>query len=128
MTTEAWNKGLEVFDAVYGPGSSKMVEGSEGSRFNREILENQFGNLWGDDAMSIRDKRLMVLGATIMLGRQDLLEIQLTGALANDEFTEEQLELLPHFMLFYCGAGNTTALVRAIAGAKERFAEMKKNG
>jgi len=128
MSTEAWEKGLDVFNKVYGPGSSKMVEGREDQRFNREIVENQFGNLWGDEALSIREKRLMVLGATTMLGRQDLIEIQMTGALINEEFTEEQLALIPHFMLFYAGAGNTTALLRGMEAAQARVAEMKKSG
>ncbi|MAF27936.1 MAG: hypothetical protein CL820_18715 [Croceicoccus sp.] len=125
MSDNAWENGLKVFDAVYGEGFSGMMKGRENDRFNREIIENQFGNLWADDALSIREKRLMVLGATTMLGRQDLIEIQMMGALANDEFTEEELALIPHFMLFYAGAGNCTALIRGIEAAKARFAELK---
>jgi 4-carboxymuconolactone decarboxylase len=60
----------------------------------------------------------MVLGATAMLGRADLIEIQVSGALANSEFTEEQLEQIPLFLLFYAGAGNTTALFRGIGAAR----------
>ena len=126
MSNNAWDEGLKVFDAVYGEGFSAMMKGRENDRFNREIIENQFGKLWADDALSIREKRLMVLGATTMLGRQDLIEIQMMGALANDEFTEEELALIPHFMLFYAGAGNWTALIRGIEAAKARLAEMKK--
>ena len=96
-------------------------------RFNQEIVGNQFANLWGDPAMSIRDKRLMVLGATAMLGRADLIEIQMTGALINGEFTDDQLDLIPHFLLFYAGAGNTTALFRGIEAARAKVAEMKKD-
>ena len=78
--------------------------------------------------LSIREKRLMVLGATAMLGRQDLIEIQMTGALVNGEFTDEQLEQIPLFLLFYAGAGNTTAVFRGIEAAKARVADMKKGG
>ena len=109
MSDNAWENGLKVFDAVYGEGFSGMMKGREND----------------DDALSIREKRLMVLGATTMLGRQDLIEIQMMGALANDEFTEEELALIPHFMLFYAGAGNCTALIRGIEAAKARFAELK---
>ena len=62
-----------------------------------------------------------------MLGRQDLIEIQMMGALGNNEFNEEELALIPHFMLFYAGAGNCTSLVRGIEAAKARLAEMKKD-
>ena len=126
MNDEQWKKGLDVFDAVYGPGTSEMVEPFKDTPFNQEIVGNQFANTWGNDAFSIRDKRLMVLGATAMLGRQDLIEIQMTGALVNEEFTDEQLEQIPVFLLFYACAGNTTAVFRGIEAAKARVAEMKK--
>ena len=99
MNEQDWDKGLEIFDAVYGPGASGMTTPFKHKRFNQEIVGNQFANLWGDPAMSIREKRLMVLGATAMLGRADLVEIQMTGALINGEFTDEQLDLIPHFLL-----------------------------
>jgi 4-carboxymuconolactone decarboxylase len=117
---DAWNEGLKVVEAVYGPGSSDMMKGQENSPFVSEIVTNQFGKTWADPALSIRDKRLMVLGATAMLGRADLVEIQMTGALKNGEFTDEQLEQIPLFMLFYAGAGNTTALFRGIHAAREK--------
>ena len=126
MSDKNWEKGLEVFDAVYGPGSSEMVMPFKDTPFNQEIVGNQFANLWGNEALSIREKRLMVLGATAMLGRQDLVEIQMTGALINGEFTDEQLDQIPLFLLFYAGAGNTTAVFRGIEVAKARVAEMKK--
>ncbi len=125
MTEEQWQKGLDTVDAVYGPGFSKMMEPLKDNRFNQEIVANQFGNLWADPALSTRDKRLMVLGATTMLGRADLIEIQMTGALINEEFTPEALGLMPLFMLFYAGAGNTTALFKGIEGAKAKVAARK---
>lgn len=126
MNEKDWDKGLKVFDKVYGPGASEMTKPFKDRRFNQEIVGNQFANLWGDEAMTIREKRLMVLGATSMMGRADLIEIQMLGALVNEEFTDDQLDLIPHFLLFYAGAGNTTALFRGIEAAKAKYAEMKK--
>lgn len=127
MGEKNWEKGLKVFDAVYGAGTSEMVKPFKDSPFNQEIVGNQFANVWGNEAFSIRDKRLMVLGATAMLGRADLVEIQMTGALTNGEFTDEQLDQIPLFLLFYAGAGNTTAVFRGIEAAKARIASMKKD-
>ncbi len=126
MTEEQWQKGLAVFDQVYGPGTSGMTEPYKNTPFNQEIVGNQFGNLWANPALSIREKRLMVLGATAMLGRADLIEIQITGALHNGEFTDEQLDFIPHFLLFYAGAGNTTTVFRGIEAARAKFAATKK--
>jgi 4-carboxymuconolactone decarboxylase len=117
---DKWNDGLKVFEAVYGPGSASIVNGQEDSPFVAETVAHQFCDVWGDPALSIRDKRLLVLGATSMLGRQDLIEIQMMGALANDEFTVEQLQQIPLFMLFYAGAGNTTVLFRGIETARAK--------
>ncbi len=117
---ENWKRGCETVDAVYGDGFSAMMEPYKDNRFNQEIVGNQFGNLWADPALTIREKRLMVLGLTTMLGRADLIETQMTGALLNDEFTDEQLALIPHFLLFYAGAGNTSALFRGIEAAKAK--------
>ena len=33
MSENAWDKGLEVFDAVYGDGFSAMMKGQENNRF-----------------------------------------------------------------------------------------------
>ena len=115
-----WQKGLEVFDKVYGPGSSEMTRPFRDSSFNQEIVGNQFANLWASDVLTMREKRLLVLGATAMLGRPDLVEIQMNGALINGEFTDEELDFIPLFVLFYAGAGNTTALFRGIEAAKAR--------
>lgn len=62
----------------------------------------------------------MVMGATTMLGRADLLEVQIAGSIVNNEFTDEQFDEMMVLMLFYAGAGNTTALGRGIAAARER--------
>lgn len=121
---EAWRKGLEIVDEVYGPNSHKMMEGLENSLFVQETVKHVFGDIWALPHLSMRDKRLLVIGATSMLGRSDLLEIQLAGAIVNKELSNEQLEEMMLLMLFYCGAGNTTALNRGIAAAKKRAAEL----
>lgn len=118
-----WEKGLKTFDEVYGPGSSAMTLPYRNSSFNQEIVGNQFANLWASDILSLREKRLLVLGATAMLGRADLVEIQMNGALINGEFTDEELDFIPLFVLFYAGAGNTTTVFRGIEAAKARRKE-----
>lgn len=119
-----WEDGIKMFDQVYGKGSSKMVEGVPRSDYINETVEHLFGDVWAMPNLSIRDKRLLVIGATTMLGRSDLLEIQIAGAIANNELTEEQFEEMKMLMLFYAGAGNTTALIQGIAAAKKRAKEM----
>jgi 4-carboxymuconolactone decarboxylase len=116
-----YKRGLQWVEQVYGPGSSQMMAGAKGS-FVEETVAHMFGDIWSRPGLTIRERRLLVLGATTMLGRDDLIETQVRGALANGEFTEEQLDEIPLMMLFYAGAGNTTALFRGIQAAKAKQA------
>jgi 4-carboxymuconolactone decarboxylase len=122
----AWKKGLSIVEQVYGPGSSSMMDGLEDSIFVQETVSHLFGDIWSLPELSIRDKRLLIVGATTMLGRADLLTIQLAGAIVNGELTDAQLEEMKVLMMFYAGAGNTTALNQGIQGAKTRAAGMTK--
>lgn len=122
---QAWSDGLEIVNQVYGPGSSSMMEGMEEIPFVSETVRHLFGEIWSRPGLSMRDKRLLVIGATTMLGRADLITIQVAGAILNGELNDEQLAEIPLLMLFYAGAGNTTALNQGIQGAKARAKEMK---
>jgi 4-carboxymuconolactone decarboxylase len=117
---DRWNRGLEMVDEVYGQGSSAMMKGMEKSPFAGEIVRHLFGEIWSRSELSMRDKRLLVIGATAMLGRADLVTVQVAGAIANDELTEAQLAEIPLLMLFYAGAGNTMALQQGILAAQAK--------
>jgi 4-carboxymuconolactone decarboxylase len=122
---ERWEHGLEIVEKVYGAGSSEMMKGQQDSLFVGEIVRNVFGEIWSKPGLSIRDKRLLIIGATTMLGRPDLIAVQVAGAIVNGELTDEQLEEIPLLMLVYSGAGNTTALVQGIQAAKAKAKDMK---
>src|SRR3546814_17021381 len=113
-SNDRWAKGLDVVDQVYGPGSREMMKGSEDFPFVAETVNHVFGDIWAMPGLSIRDKRLLVIGATTMLGRPDLIEVQVGGAIANDELTDAQLNEIPLLMLLYSWAGNAKALHRGI--------------
>ncbi|KGB83806.1 MAG: carboxymuconolactone decarboxylase family protein [Confluentimicrobium sp.] len=118
--TTAWNNGLEVMDAVYGAGASGMMKGLEGSPFAHDTVAQMFGEVWKDPTISIRDKRLMVIGVTAGLGRADLIATQIAGALANDELSEAELAEIPRFLMYYVGAGNASAVFQGIQTAKAK--------
>lgn len=120
-----WNDGIKVVDSVYGAGSSAMMAGMEGIPFVAETVQHVFGEIWSRPGLSMRDKRLLVIGATAMLGRPDLVEVQVAGAIVNEELTDAQLDEIPLLMLFYSGAGNATALHRGIEAAKVRAKGLK---
>jgi alkylhydroperoxidase/carboxymuconolactone decarboxylase family protein YurZ len=49
-----------------------------------------------------------------MLGRGDLLEVPLRGALANGELTDDQLRELALHLHYYAGWGNGTTVQRVV--------------
>ena len=105
-------KGLEMMDAVYGAGFAASLPQPE-HPLTRDTIEHLFAEIWSRPGLSIRDRRLLVLGATAALGRADLLEVQIRGALANEELSEEQLHEAVLQLAFYVGIGNATAMHRA---------------
>ncbi|GLR68377.1 hypothetical protein GCM10010909_30580 [Acidocella aquatica] len=120
-----WKNGLAVVEQVYGAGSSALMQGQDGNPFVNETVSHLFGEIWSRPGLSMRDKRLLVIGATAMLGRSDLVAIQVAGAIVNGELTDEQLAEIPLLMLFYAGAGNSTALHQGIVAGKARAQDMK---
>ena len=112
-----FRRGLEVMEEVYGPGMKSMMEPLRDVPFPSKTAEILFGEIWNRPQLSIRDRRLLVIGATAMLGRADLIEQQVAGALVNKELTAEQLEEAVLHLWFYVGAGNTTAVWRGVQAA-----------
>jgi 4-carboxymuconolactone decarboxylase len=117
-TEERYQAGLDTVDKVYGPGYSETMSLAKGMPFVDEIVNHVFGEIWSRPGLSIRDRRLLVIGATAMLGRDDLIETQVKGGILNGEFTDEQLDEIPLMMLFYAGAGKTTLTFKGIQAAR----------
>ncbi|MCW2863652.1 MAG: hypothetical protein JWP48_5360 [Actinoallomurus sp.] len=113
MTIE---RGLKMMDEVYGPGFSDTMP-AERSPMLDDTIGHLFGEIWSRPGLSVRDRRLLVLGATAALGRADLIEIQVRGALANDELTAEQLREAVLHLHYYVGWGNGTQLHTGVEAA-----------
>lgn len=107
----AYLRGLELMDRVYGPGfSDAMPKKPVGDPFMDATVTHLFGEVWSRPALSVRDRRLLVLGATAALGRSDLIRIQTEGALINGELGEDQLSEAALHLALYVGWGNATAV------------------
>ena len=75
--------------------------------------------------LSIRDRRLLVMGATAMLGRADLIRRQAEGALHNRELTSEQLREAVLQLHYYVGWGNGRSVRQGVEQALAAHAERK---
>jgi 4-carboxymuconolactone decarboxylase len=110
-------KGAEVLTRIYGPDGAAPVVAMADSPFVSETVTNLFGQVWDRPGLSIRDRRLLVLGATAMLGRADLVETQVKGALLGGDMDAEQLEEAVLQLAFYTGWGNATAMWQGVQAA-----------
>jgi 3-hydroxyisobutyrate dehydrogenase-like beta-hydroxyacid dehydrogenase len=110
MPEDPRERGLRMMDRTYGAGFSKLVpEGADVPSIDFTV-ERLFAEIWARPYLNLRDRRLLTLGVTAALGRGDLLEVQLRGALENRELTTEQLRELVLHLHPYVGWGNGTTL------------------
>lgn len=84
--SEVRRRGLDKMKEVYGWDMPDMP-----GDFYKYTIEHLFGTIWTRPELSLRDRRLLLLGAVSALGLDDILEIQTTAALSNGELSEDEL-------------------------------------
>jgi len=97
-------KGREMFAAIYGR-QVPIPQGAAYTDFTDLMLKNLFGDLWGRETMSVRDRRLIILGAIAAVAPDPsmLIEIQLRAALDNGELERDQLREIALILTQYIG-------------------------
>lgn len=117
-------RGREVMDAVYGAGAVPLPPpGTELPPYVQSTIDVLFADIWTRGALSVRDRRLLVLGANAQVMRADLIEVLAFGALVNQELTPEQLREAVLHLAFYVGWPRATALSQGIEKAIARHQE-----
>ncbi len=107
-------RGIERMGEVYnfevgdGPGD-----------FYGYTLEHLFGEIWERPGLTVRDRRLLLIGLMVGEGLSDTLQVQLDSAIDKGELSAEQLEEIVVFMSHYAGwpkgAGLNNQVSTAIA-------------
>lgn len=108
--------GRKMMDQVYGEGFSENLPPASTPMLEKTV-DHLFGEIWSRPGLSVRDRRLLVLGATAALGRADLIQIQVEGALANGELSAEQLREAVLHLQYYVGWGNGTQVNNGVEAA-----------
>jgi len=119
---ELRKKGLEKMNEVY----SWEMPNMEGDPYFDLTVDHLFGTIWTRPGLSMRDKRLMTLTVVTALGLQDLAEVQVNAALANDELTEDELKEMSIFLTHYVGfplASGLNGVVGRVAGKRKKAAK-----
>jgi len=115
-----FSRGNNTMNTVYGVALLPPNAHAGMSPFADETVGHLFADIWTRPGLSVRDRRLLVIGATAMLGRADLIETQIFGALANSELSKAELDEILLQLAFYVGWGNATAVQNGFTAALAR--------
>lgn len=96
--SERRKRGLEMMSKVYG---WEMSDGT--GDFFALTADHLFAEIWTRPGLSLRDRRLLLIGMLAGQGLNDVLDIQLPAALGNDELTPDELREIGVFLMHYIG-------------------------
>lgn len=112
--TEARARGVAMMNKVYGWEMPADVPGE----FFAVTADHLFADIWTRPGLSVRDRRMLLLGAITAQGQSDVAKIQINAALHNEELTEEQVEEAAIFLCHYVGWPLATGLNNALMAVK----------
>ncbi len=81
-------RGAEMLEKVYAGDVTVPPAGA--SAFADLMLEQLFAEVWTREALPVRERRLLVMGAIAALGEPATWKIQVRSALKNGELSPEQ--------------------------------------
>jgi 4-carboxymuconolactone decarboxylase len=118
---DRYERGVEMLKKVY---AGDVVVPPEGAMaFTDVMIKSLFAEVWTRDVLSLRDRRLILLGAIGALGEKDTFGIQCKAALKNGELDADQLRevliMLAHYAGYPRAAGLIGVVEQQIAAAKD---------
>lgn len=103
-------RGAEMLKKVYAGDLPVPPQGA--SDFADLMLEQVFAEVWTRPALSVRDRRLLIMGVIAALGEAEVWRLQVRSALKNGELTAEQAREALIQLAQYAGYPRTAGLVR----------------
>lgn len=91
-------RGIEMMKKVYGWDVSD-VSGD----FVEQTVDQLFGEIWARETMSVRERRLLLIGLLVGRGLDDVVELQLDAAVRLEELTPDELREIVVFLSYYAG-------------------------
>lgn len=98
MSDDRRQRGLAKMSEVYG----WEVQDGPGDFFGLTV-DHLFADIWTRPGLTLRDRRLLLLGLLVGQGLQDVADIQIDAALRRGELTPEELREIAIFLTHYAG-------------------------
>lgn len=98
MADDSRQRGLEMMKQVYG-WDLDTVEGP----FVESTVDHLFGEVWAEGTLTVKERRLLLIGAAVASGMTDVAQLQLDVAVRLDELDADDLRSIVVFLAHYCG-------------------------
>ena len=126
MGSERRARGLEMMKKVYAGDVPVPPEGA--SPFADIMLEQVFAEVWTRAALSVRDRRLLIMGVIACMGESMTWGIQAKAALKNGELTPEQLREALIQLAQYAGYPRAAGLMAVTEQTIAEFVKSRSRG
>lgn len=113
-------RGEEMIKDVY---AGDVVVPPEGYAFTDVMLEQLFAELWTRDTLSMRDKRLLLIGIIAEKGEPLTFKIQVKASLKRGEINPDEARELLLFIAQYAGYPRAASMLGPL---EEAIAECQK--
>ena len=113
--SDRWERGAAKIKEVYAGDVITPPKGA--MAFSDLMLEQLFAEVWTRDVLSMRDRRLLLLGAIAALGEPLTFGIQSKASVKNGELTPEQLRECLIFLTQYVGYPRVAGLIGVVEKA-----------
>ncbi|MBW1683573.1 MAG: carboxymuconolactone decarboxylase family protein [Deltaproteobacteria bacterium] len=122
---ESWPRGAQVMRRVMG--MKLPAEKPEGvGPYLEATVEDLFANVWSrEGALSVRDRRLLVMAVVTCMGQQEYLKLHLEQAYRQGELSPEEIEEIATQLCYYAGWPRGSLFQMT---AREVFAEALADG
>ena len=107
-----YKRGAEMIKKVYA--GDVIVPPKGAMAFSDLMLESLFAEVWTREELSIRDRRLILLGVIGALGEKDTFAIQAKATLKNGELTPAQLREVLIMLANYAGYPRAAGLIGVV--------------
>jgi 4-carboxymuconolactone decarboxylase len=97
-------RGKEQMRAVYGWDIEPTKP------FEEATVDHLFGEVWAQGDLSVKERRLMLIGMTVGTGQIDVAMLQIDTALRMGELTPDDLRTIVVFLTHYAGWPRGAAL------------------
>lgn len=123
----AYERGCEIMAEIYAGDVVALPEGT--MAFTDVMVKTLFAEVWGDrGVLSVRDRRLLIMGVIAARGQTDVWKLQAKAALKRGELAPDELRETLIMLAPYAGYPNVAPLVTACEEVIAEQAEKPASG